>query len=113
MYMQMFTSAENWTGKLEAIKLSSSSIKPESTRERMNAGYTGYWMISMYSNLMETLTRKLEQNNYRIQKSIDTVNRPFVGSTRAMLLQGPGDVPIEILAKSLYCGDFRTRFAGM
>lgn len=100
MYMQMFTSAENWTGKLEAIKLSSSSIKPESTRERMNADYTGYWMISMCSSHMETLTRKLEQNNYRIRKTIDTVNRPFVESTRAMLLQGPGDVPIEILAKS-------------
>ena len=98
MYMQMFTSAENWTGKLEAIKLSSSSIKPESTRERMKAGYTGYWMISMRSDNMETLTQKLEQNNYRILTAVDTVNRPFVGNTRAMLLQGPGDVPIEILA---------------
>jgi catechol 2,3-dioxygenase-like lactoylglutathione lyase family enzyme len=98
MHMQMFTSAGNWTGKLEAINLSSAAIKSEATREKMNGCFAGYWMISMISDNMEMLAQRIEQNDYQIEKADSTVDRPFVGSSRAMLLHGPGGVPIEILA---------------
>jgi catechol 2,3-dioxygenase-like lactoylglutathione lyase family enzyme len=86
------TSDGNWTGKVELLEL---NVPNEAARLTTADGSdTGYWMFSM---LCEDIDGLYESAREYVTVEPKTVERPFHGKVRQMILRAPGGELIEII----------------
>jgi catechol 2,3-dioxygenase-like lactoylglutathione lyase family enzyme len=89
----LLTSGAGWVGKFEFMQLTLPQAEP--TRAHNDGRHTGYWMMSVQTENLTILHQRAEAAGAQILRAPMTVDRPFVGRTRAMILRAPGGERLE------------------
>lgn len=100
MKMAMLTANGNWTGKFEFIELNVPNEKPNDTNLLIDNIHTGYRAFSVFCDDLDKLIEHFEDSNFLVEGKPVSFVHPFVGATRALMINSPGLGRLEILERN-------------
>ncbi|RMG50889.1 MAG: hypothetical protein D6723_11520 [Acidobacteria bacterium] len=100
MKLMLFTSGETWVGKIETLQLKLPGGDHRSTGDFALARAGGYWMMSVLVSGLDELIIRCRQRGVRLLQGPLAVERPFLGSARAMIIDGPGNIRLELVERT-------------
>ena len=99
MRMNLFAAGDSWTGKIETIEFTAPSADRQPACIKTDWRRSGYCMLSLISADPEQLFAALSNSQSDSGHRFVAIERPFFGPARALLVNGPGGVPLEILTE--------------
>lgn len=102
LQMLLMTSGHHWTGKFEFLRLTppDGTVTINSTQDRFDGRYTGYWMFSVNTHNLEAVIKACEFYRLEIVRGPLLVDRPFEGTAMGIVIRVPGGCLMECLEPS-------------
>jgi catechol 2,3-dioxygenase-like lactoylglutathione lyase family enzyme len=98
--MALLASSATWTGKLELLQFTLPDGSPavRDANPRADGRRNGYWMVGISAPDLDVFAEAAAAAGAAIVRGPVDVDRPFAGSTRAMIVRAPGGECFECLA---------------
>ncbi|MGH9837564.1 MAG: VOC family protein [Blastocatellia bacterium] len=98
--MALLASSETWTGKLELLQFTLPDGWPavDNANPRADGQHNGYWMVGISSPDLDEFAEAASRAEASVVRGPVTVDRPFDGQMRAMIVRAPGGELFECVS---------------